>query len=66
MVLCVIIHQAHGTFDSVWMAQVSGSTHVDLQPVEDCQNKCEKFEFTLKQGDVCMYTRSRLLISDLH
>lgn len=53
-VLFPVICQAQGTFDNVWMAQVTGSTHVVLEPVEDCEDKCEKFEFTLKQGDVCM------------
>lgn len=53
-VLFPVICQAQGTFDNVWMAQVTGSTHVGLEPVEDCEEKCEKFEFTLKQGDVCM------------
>ena len=55
---CVIYHQAHGTFDNVWIAQVTGSTVIELLPNEHCEDKCEKFEFTLKQGDVCKYAEN--------
>jgi len=55
-VLLIFLHlQARGTFDNVWLAQVTGSTTVNLLPVDDCEQECEKFEFTLNQGDVCEY-----------
>lgn len=39
----------------MWLAQVTGSTSVNLLPVDDCDEECEKFDFTLYQGDVCKY-----------
>lgn len=54
---------AQGTFDNVWMAQVTGATHVNLEPVEDCQDNCEKFEFTLKQGDVFFFSQHTWVVN---
>ena len=34
---------------------MTGSTNATLMPIDDCENDCERFEFTLEQGDVCKY-----------
>lgn len=59
----IMTEVAQGTFDNVWMAQVTGSTHVVLEPVEDCEDKCEKFEFTLKQGDVFFFSQHTWVVN---
>ncbi|KAJ7390950.1 40S ribosomal protein S16 [Desmophyllum pertusum] len=35
----LISETTQGTFDNVWMAQVTGSTHVNLLPIEECEDK---------------------------
>lgn len=56
-------NQGRGTFDHVWLAQVTGSTSVTLLPVEDCDHECEKFDFTLNQGEVCKYDTLDIVLS---
>lgn len=53
----IISEAARGTFDSIWIAQVTGSTTISLFPVDDCENECEQFEFQLNQGDVFFYSQ---------
>jgi len=53
----LLSESARGTFDNVWLAQVTGSTTVNLLPVDDCEQECEKFEFTLNQGDVFFFSQ---------
>ncbi|XP_031572806.1 uncharacterized protein LOC116306827 [Actinia tenebrosa] len=44
-------------FDNVWYAQVSGTTEVQLKPVEFCETSCKTHVINLIQGDVLFFTQ---------
>ncbi|XP_048587571.1 uncharacterized protein LOC116619805 [Nematostella vectensis] len=44
------------SFENLWVAQVQGSSKIQLKPVEDCEN-CETFEIHLDQGNVLFFTQ---------
>lgn len=47
-----VLEAARGSFDNVWLAQVTGSSSFSLVPVDECESECESFEFTLNKGEV--------------
>lgn len=53
----LVADAARGAFDNIWLAQVTGSSSVGLYPVDECEKECEKFEFTLDQGDVFFFSQ---------
>ena len=47
------LFQPPAFYENIWVAQVTGSTQLDLVPVEDCKDRCKTQTITLIKGDIC-------------